>query len=466
MREELARPDGPFRKGENDQTNRSETQAGELERTRDDVVVIGGGVAGSIAALAAAESDPAASIRLLSGPVDRFRTESGLIDLLGYLPATARFDETLDTEKDRAPTAGETEPIANPVAAIDHLPDFHRYRQLGVETVEGALFFFDHLTGDRYIGGHTERNALIPTAFGNLVPATRYPASVAAGIASDDRPMRLVGFDRLSDFQPRLAADRLSESLPYTVEGESVSTPFTFEEPPIAPKFAKALDENESVNETTARKAMVEVVRSKLDVEPRVGLPAVLGTTASPEIRKQFEEVLTAELFEVPLGAPSVPGRRLESLLAEELAEAGVVVENDVRLTGIESDAEELPILESEVTGRQYETSAFVLATGGLQTGGLVSDRNVVREPIFDCPVDSPADRMAWVEDSFLGDHEAIRLGVETDEQLRPLSAGKPVSPNLYAAGRVLRTSNVVRTHAASGLDLVTGYHAGRLAVE
>lgn len=466
MREVLARPDGPFMEGRDEHESGAATVSGERERTSDDVVVIGGGVAGSLAALAAAKSDSSASVRLLSGPVDRFRTESGLIDLLGYLPAAAEIDDPHQTGEDRAPPAAETGPVANPMTAIDHLPDSHRYRQLGVETVEEALSFFDEVTGDRYSGAHTERNALLPTAFGNLVPATRYPESVAAGVASDGRPIRLVGFDRLPDFHPQLAADRLEESLPYEVKGESVSTPFTFEEPPIAPKFATALDDDEAVNETTARKAIGEVVRSKLDVEPRVGLPAVLGTTESPEIREQLEDVLTADLFEVPLGAPSIPGRRLEALLAEALAQAGVTVEENVRLTRIENEHEESPILESDVTGRRYEASSYVLATGGLQDGGLVSDRNVVREPIFDCRVDSPRDRTAWVAESFLGDHEAVRFGVETDDQLRPLSDGRPVSPNLYAAGRVLSTTNVVRTHATSGLDLVTGYYAGRLAVE
>lgn len=414
------------------------------ETTVDDLVVVGGGVAGCTAALTAARTDPSASVRVLCPAEDRFGAHSGLIDVLGYRP-------------------GREEPVSDPFSAIDELPDSHWYSKLGPERLREALAVFDDATG--YGGVETDENALFPTAVGSLKPASRYPDSIAAGVASDRQPMRLVGFEQVPDFDVELAADRLTKRLPYEVTGTSITPPFPADEVPPAPAIADALDENgETGSGESLRESLTNALRSELDVEPRLGVPAVLGVDEADAIRAALETRLHADIFEVPIGPPSIPGRRLESRLSAALDEAGVAVQRGVSLSDIEASDGQIDAVRT--AAGTCEGAAFVLATGGIQAGGLESTRDEIHEPLFDAPVRAPSDRREWVDNDFLGDHEAIRVGVQTDDQLRPAGTDGPQYSNLYAAGQILETTNVVAEQSADGVAIVTGHEAGLRAVE
>src|SRR5699024_1692543 len=140
---------------------------------REDVLVIGGGLAGMSAALAAAETG--ATVRLLSHKKSTLRHASGLVDCLGYVDGDG--------------------PIADPYTGIADLPDDDPYRVIGVEAVREGFSLFDGVVGERYLGDHTDAIALVPTQVGTMKPTARYPVSMAAGLASDASPTLLVGFE-------------------------------------------------------------------------------------------------------------------------------------------------------------------------------------------------------------------------------------------------------------------------------
>lgn len=416
------------------------TEDSKNERS-DDLVVVGGGLAGYTAALAAARQDRSASVRLLCPSDDQFRAHSGLIDVLGYLP-------------------DGDEPFSEPLSAIEQLPADHWYANLGPDRIEEALAVFDDATGESYAGDHTDQNALFPTAVGTTKPASRYPESIAAGIVSTGQPIRLVGFDRLPDLDAQLAADRLTELLPYDVTDSSITTAVPVDSVPAAPAFAKSLESGEEMY----RDSLADALRSVLDVEPRIGVPAVLGEQSAEAIRTELEATLGVRLFEIPVGAPSIPGRRLEARLDAALEAAGVSIERDVSLAGAETADGQIDTIRTAV--ESFEASAFVLATGGLQSGGLVSNRSEITEPLFDCPVQAPSSRQDWTAAEFLGDHDAVRVGVETDDQLQPAGSSGPVYSNLYAAGQLLETTNVIAEQSTDGVAILTGYEAGQRAIE
>jgi glycerol-3-phosphate dehydrogenase subunit B len=417
----------------------------------DDVVVVGGGLGGYAAALAAASERADASVRLLVTESDQFEQETGLIDVLGSVP-------------------GESRLVAEPLAAIDKLPAEHPYRRFGAEAVRSALERFDETVGERYAGSETDENGLLPTAIGNLQPAARYPAGMANGLASVEEPVRFVGFDRVPDFDAPLTVNGIRAVAPYDAEYSTIKAPYKMEEPPVTRKIARALDENRTNDEgTTARESLANTLRPVLDVEPRIGLPAVLGVTDHAAVREQLESVLQADLFEVPLGPPSIPGERLESTLAAALSTAGVSVERGVSVTGVDRSGETVEALQVARSGDETltrEGSSFVLATGGVTAGGIESDRQGMREPIFDCDVSAPEERSEWVDRAFLGDHAAVRAGVAVDDDLRAQADAETVFENLYAAGRVVAGPDVVAERSAAGVALVTGDVAGRRAVE
>lgn len=415
----------------------------------DDLLVVGGGIEGYVTATVAAREEPALDVRLLTPEESRFRRETGLLDVLGYV-------------------AGTEGPVAKPLEHIRDLPAFHPYQLLGTEWLQESLSWFDSLTGDSYRGDGTEANALVCTAAGYPKPTARYPASVAPGVLSEDSKMLLVGFDRITGFDAYYVGDSISRYVPFSTSGVSVTFPVDFEVHPPGPRMASALDDNEETEDgTPLREALVDDLHRYLDIEPRVGFPAVLGLRAQSAVRDELSSRMSARVFEIPVGPPNVPGLRLEALLQEAALNAGVVVETG---TPVDHTASGSRVESVEVDGSEagsFEARQCVLATGGLDAGGIVANRCGVTEPIFGCEVEHVGDRSQWVSENPLGDQPFARFGVSVDEQLRPIGAeGNVEYDNLIAAGTVLSGGNFVAEQSSGGVALSTGYTAGVYAAE
>lgn len=416
-----------------------------------DVLVVGGGLAGVTAALAAAKTG--ADVRLVSAKQSSLRQASGLIDVLGYSPS------------------GDG-PLADPFATIDALPSGHPYERAGIESLESGLATFDEVTGASYEGKETPANALVPTHGGAIKPTARYPASVAAGLASDDRDCLLVGFERLPAFDAPLAADHLAAAgVPFEARSVTVEFPIDFDAEPTVTRFARLLDREGAIGEESrsVRAALAAEVEEHLDGEQRVGFPAVLGKDCPADVRSSMESHLDAAVFEVPMGPPSLPGIRLESKLYEALADAGVRYETGNPVVDYERDGDGVDAVFVDRNGSRvpYKAQEFVLATGGLVGQGIDATRERVREPIFDCHVAHPDDRTDWYADDVFGDHPFARFGLAIDPRMRPHDGeGDPEFSNLRAAGSVLGGYNFAAEKSGSGVSLATGHRAGRLAGE
>ncbi len=417
----------------------------------DDVLVIGGGLAGATAALSAAEEG--AAVRLVTYKQSTLRHASGLIDILGY---------TIDGDG----------PLVDPYEAIEALPEGHPYERVGVDAVRDSLALFDEIAGDSYHGGHTESNALVPTHGGTVKPTARYPASTAAGLASDPQDTLLVGFDTLSDFDAPLAAAHLEAAgAPFSARGVTVSFPGLKQDDAKITRYAHMLDLDETVemgvSETGARNGLVETVKPHLDSESRVGFPAVLGDDHPEEVRDALSDGLGAEVFEIPMGPPSLPGMRLEDLLYDALEDAGVNVSSGVPVVDFEADGDRIDHVVVDRHGAKlpHRADQYVLATGGLVGKGVKSDRESVFEPIFDCHVSHAEDRYEWFVDDVFGEQPYAQFGLAADTELRPLDAADdPEYTNLRAAGAVLGGYDFAAEKSGAGVSLATGYAAGQRA--
>jgi glycerol-3-phosphate dehydrogenase subunit B len=423
-----------------------------------EVLVVGGGLAGSTAAVAAARQG--ALVRLVSHKQPTLRQASGLIDVLGYTPD------------------GEG-PLADPFDALSGLPAAHPYRRAGREALADGLALFDEVAGESYAGDHTRSNALVPTHGGILKPTARYPESVAAGLASDARDVLLVGFERLPGFDAPLAAAHLNAAdPPFEARGITVEFPVELAADASVTRIARLLDHDETSGDGDGsavegargvRGRLADRIAAKLGDELRVGLPAVLGEDRPAEVRTDLGRALGAAVFEVPMGPPSLPGIRLEDGLYAALDDAGVLFETGNPVVGHEASDGAVESVCVDRNGSQvpYAARQFVLATGGLVGKGIDSGRTGVAEPVFGCHVPHPPDRYDWFEDDAFGNHRFARFGVDPDRRLRPRDAsGDPEFDNLRAAGSVLGNYDFAAEKSGSGVSLATGYRAGTLAGE
>jgi glycerol-3-phosphate dehydrogenase subunit B len=116
-----------------------------------------------------------------------------------------------------------------------------------------------------------------------------------------------------------------------------------------------------------------------------------------------------------------------------------------------------------------YRADSFVLATGGLASGGLQVDSfGEVSESVFALPIDDPlgATEPRFLPD-YLAEHPMNRVGVAVDDRLRPIAAnGGPVYENLHASGATLAGALPWREASGNGLSLATGYAAAAAILE
>ena len=411
----------------------------------EDVLVVGGGLAGAATALTAAETG--VSVRLVTYKKSTMRFASGLVDILGYTPD------------------GEG-PIANPYEALASLPDDHPYSIVGEDAIREAFSLFDEVAGDLYMGGHTDANALLPTHGGTVKPTARYPKSAADGLASDDRDALLVGFESLTDLDAPLAADHMTAAgVPFDVRGVTLEFPVELRADAKVTRFAKALD----ADENRARRRLANAVRPHLDGAERVGFPSLLGDEHGEEVREKLAAELGVDVFEIPMGPPSLPGLRLEDRFFSALDEAGVRISSGNPVVDFETDerGDRIEAVYVDRKGQKvpYHADQFVLATGGLVGKGIDSSRERVEEPIFDCHVPHPGDRYEWSDADAFGNHAFARFGVVPDEELRPTGSDDDVEfENLRAAGGVVGGADFAAEKSGSGISLATGLVAGRNA--
>jgi len=461
-----------------------------------DVLVIGGGLAGMTAAIAAA--DAGAETRLVTASQSTLRQASGLIDVLGYPPSGSSSPTGADSPGGPvprgdagAPADDSRGPLVDPFDAVADLPEGHPYERVGPDAIRDGLAAFDAIV-EGYAGGHTDANALVPTHGGAVKPTARYPDSTAAGLASDGRDAVLVGFSSLPALDAPLAAAHLSEAgVPFAVDGVTVRFPGELRADATATRYAELLERDElpggevegasatAVSDggreaASCRAVLADRVADAVDaadVDPqRIGFPAVLGEEHPTEVRAALADRLDAAVFEVPCGPPSLPGIRLERQLRAALRDRDVSVADGRPVVDFQATTDRVDEVHVESAGGGTVPMAaeqYVLATGGLVGTGIEADREAVREPVFDCHVAHPGDRYEWFADDVFGDHPFAAFGVAVDRSLRPLDAADaPEFANLRAAGAVLGGYDLAAEKSGAGVSLATGHAAGATAAK
>jgi glycerol-3-phosphate dehydrogenase subunit B len=401
-----------------------------------DLIIIGMGLSGLMAAKTATEMGK--KILIIGKGMGSLSLFSNTIDVLGNLPKTMRMKDGLSQW------------------VKDH-PE-HPYSKVGSEQIEEALSSFTSLFPPPYsfqtVG---DENCLIPTGAGTFRPTYLIPTTMVAGTSLKKGDGLIVGFRGFKDFYAYYVADQLK------CRGITLSIPDALHQEITATAFARLM-EQESFRESIGME-----IKKHLNGETRVGLPALLGIRDSFTVKKDLEEMMGAEVFEIPILPPSIPGMRIFNRLKEWLIQRGAhfLLGYSVSKTILEGKRCERIEVAHPPISTSYSSDRYILAAGRFIGGGLVADEEKIFEPIFNLPVKQPKSREAWFGKSFFNDssHPVHQAGILTDSSFLPIDEkGERALENVWITGSILSHHRSVDEKSREGIEIATGYMAAKRA--
>lgn len=397
-----------------------------------DIVVIGAGIAGLLAAARASEGG--AKVTVVSFGIGGLQLGHGCLDILG-----------------RAPDA-----VDNPLAAIDGLAAEHPYRVFGAEAVRAGAEYAAAFFGPDLLVGNPDANQWLPTALGGLRP-TAYASPSMVGPLDD---VLVIGLAQLKDFQPELFARNLRLARPGTrIKHRLVDFPARPGEVDSQPHgYARSFADPNKLDE------FVRLLDRSGRASAAVALPAVLGL--DPNRWRQVSERLGKPIIEVPTPPPSVPGMRLNTHALARLRAAGVRIINGSRAVALHAQNDRVDAVEVATTGHpiKINCAAVIHAPGGFESGSLTLDSHGKLTERLGLPVWQP-DGPPFVADR-RADQPLWRAGLRIDAQARVLDAAdQPIYRNLYAAGGVLAGAVRWREKSGEGIAAVSALRAAEGAL-
>lgn len=412
---------------------------------KSDIVVVGSGLAGMSAALTAAQSGK--KVTLLTHGAGTLAISSGCIDVLGYQDGTR---------------------VENPFESMAALPAEHPYRLIGgADTVREAL---DWLKGICRKGGidmapAEEGNHRLITVMGTLKPSHLCPDSFNPDCLEEVHRAAVVTVEGMKDVHPGLIISQLQRYADYADKEfmEAVlPCPVEHAHRNITPlDIARHVETPEGLN--WLEKSLAPYAR----LYPVLLLPPICGMAHSQQIWNQLCSRLKVKIVEMVSIPPGVAGLRLREVFKKALNAAGVYTVESAEV--VRADVEEgtckalYTLTSSGECG--WEADSFIIATGGLLSGGIATAPGQAWESIFRLPLEAPANTEDWSSSNIFGSSFFASMGVKVNSDLKPLDAdNNVVLANVRFAGRVLGGYDFAAEKSGHGVALSTGRYAGMLA--
>lgn len=409
---------------------------------KSDVIVIGSGMAGLIAAAAAAQRGKKTT--LLSKGAGTLVIGGGIVDILGY------------TEAGKA--------ILSPGAAVEQAQEAHPYAKLGLENVKQAAKFLQEICeqeGYAYVGD-LEHNQWVPTAAGTLKPTCLVPRTMDASRLCEAEEIVVVGLKGLKDYPTELISKGLERLFGANAKVTQVEIALSVEDgrDVTALDMARWLDSKAGLEECAVK--LRQVVKSGATLI----MPPVLGTKPSYYAFETLQEATGCHIIETSSMPPAVTGLRLRKALLAYAKRQGVTIVDNAEAVRADVKNGRCTAIYTQGFGREYcyEAAQVIVATGGLYGGGLVAEPNVVQERIFGLPVGAPEQSEFWgIQELFSpGGQPFAKFGVAVDDTLRPVdAAGTVLLENVRFAGRNLAGYDFSYEKSGNGVALASGYCAG-----
>lgn len=414
-----------------------------------DSIVIGGGMAGLSAALRLAEAGQ--KTLLMASGQSALHFSSGSVDLL----------------------ESEGDPRAALPAFMAAHPD-HPYSKVGMQNIEGSLADLQrHCAEEGLPLMRQEHNHHRLTPIGTL-KSTWISPDTCACVTDAPAPdaILLATLEGFRDFHPALAAANLATHARFAhsriLTGEIrlpqlaqfSRNPHEFRSADIARLFDKQRPGQQDLLADLAREISRMVQGCGVPGCRHIVLPACLSLGLVGPRLSELERRTGCTIKEVATMPPSLIGMRMQEALKRRFMALGGTFLTSERVLGARYDGDKVIGVHSQHGEDQlFEADHFVLASGSFFSRGLESRLGGIREPIFDADVLSLAERDAWAGRRLFDHHPFMGFGVKTDERLRVLRGGRPLT-NLYGAGSVLAHYDPIKEGSGSGVAVATGWQA------
>ncbi|MBR0261911.1 MAG: anaerobic glycerol-3-phosphate dehydrogenase subunit B [Selenomonadaceae bacterium] len=401
-----------------------------------DVIVIGGGLAGFMAAAVAANHGQ--KVTLLTYGSGSLPLMSGAIDVLGNT-------ETPDT-------------------AIKNLPAHHPYKKIGLKNIDSATKFFCDLTSQANLPYVGRLSAQIPivTAVGTLKHSCLVPESMDASNLVGKKKIFVASIKGLKDFYAEMLVDNLKSHFhDSNFEVAKIDLKLLGGRDITCMDAAQLLTDNEQplANELKALNA---------SEDDAIILPPILGIMGSFS-RSVVKTQLRAEIIETTCLPPSPPGIRLQRAFIRYLQKSDVkVFENSKVVRGVVEDKKVTGVVvENAVREKIFRGKKIILATGGFYSGGIqMREFDNPVEPIFDIPVFFPTGAENWSNQQLFSDKPQgfSMTGIFTNENLNPVNEdGKILFENLHVVGANLGGCDKIFERSAGGIAIASAYKAATI---
>ena len=256
-----------------------------------DVIMIGMGLSGLMAAKTAAETGK--KVLVVGKGLGALSILSNTIDVLGILPEAVTMKEGLSRW-------------------IEEHPE-HPYGKVGLEKIWEALSSFNTSFPPPYaFQSRNETNSLLPTGAGTLRPTYLIPSTMMKGIALKEKKTIVIGFKGYKDFYARRLADS------FKCRAITLSPSGTPGQETTATALARGMEQ------PAFREWIASEIKKQIKDESLVGFPAVLGLNDPMGVKRDLEKKTGTSVFEIPVLPPSIPGMRVFNRFKQRLIQKGV----------------------------------------------------------------------------------------------------------------------------------------------
>ena len=363
--------------------------------------------------------------------------------------------------------------VANPLSALDSLPEEHPYSKMGRKAVSeyasATLDFFSacgielHPVGEHVEGGGVSNGFRI-TGMGTMKPAWLAMEDVALLESKDEvigKKALIVNFAGFLDFNTRFIAEGLEKKgLECRIERIRIKD---VENLRTNPSEMRSVNIARVVSQESVWKEVAHTVQGLMEGEDVVILPEVFGLM-DPKIPQWLREMIPAKVLYIGTMPPSVPGIRAQMQLKKSFEAAGGTFLMGDEVLDPEFDGSKVASVRTVNLGSmRLQADSFVLASGNLFGKGLMAAPDKVVEPVFGLDVMFPEDRNDWYDKDFSKTQNYLAFGVRTDKDFRPYREGRVVE-NLYVIGSELGGCNPLAEGSGAGVAIFTAMDvAGKL---